>query len=64
MVEKCDGCEWEYIKFELINGQETDKLCRDCAEERFFELLMSNNKIYFEIKNKEGNPEIKQIIVS
>lgn len=64
MVEKCDGCEFDDIEFEIINGNQKDKYCRDCAEESIFELLMSNNKISFEIKDKEGNPEIKVIIVS
>ena len=61
MVEKCDGCEFGDIEFEIINGQQIDKLCRDCAEESLFELVMSNKKITFEDDGEFGK---KQIIVS
>lgn len=63
MVEKCDDCGFEDIDFEIINGQEVTKLCRDCAEEFAFELMMSNNKISFEIQDN-GEFGKKKIIVS
>lgn len=53
MRKKCKNCTVTFAEILLINGKEKDRLCNSCCSEALYSMVLANNTMT--INNKDKN---------